>query len=177
MSSTALQATASWPAVLVGAMLVASWGADRDARPLVLRVDDTTTNEEFVQRGMALLGKRCTFAWGDVPELPSATPGVFAWPDGQIEGWFVCGGEDFDRLLQDPRRRSVMVVTYIDGTLWGSHHLSDDHRWPIAIPDQPSEERRGLLAAFITDDHPGLILPTLRAVRWMPRVAQISLLF
>jgi hypothetical protein len=176
MNPTALRAVAPWPAVLGVAILVAAWGtAGHDAPRLVLRVDETTTNKQFVERGVALLGEYCPFAWGDVAELPGARPGALAWSDGQIDGWFVCG-KDLDRVLRDPRLNAFVMVTYVDGTLWASHP-SDDDRWPLEIPDEPSEERWGVLAAIVTDPDPaGHILPTLRAVRWLPRVAQVCLL-
>jgi len=176
MRLTAVQETVSWPIVLAVALLAAASGAGRDAHPLVLRVDETTTNRQFAKRAMGLLGEHCPFAWGDVTEGARTRPGVLAWANGQIEGWFVCG-QDFERVLRDPRHNAFLMVTYADGALWGSHP-SDDDRWPIEIPDQPSEERWGLLAAVGTDlDPDSLVLPKLRAVRWLPRLAQTCLLF
>ncbi len=176
MSLTALQTRGWCSAALAGAILVASWGAGRDAHPVVLRVDETTTNQEFVERTVELLGEYCPFAWGDVIELPGARSGVIAWSGGQIEGWFVCG-QDLERVMRDPRLNAFMIVTYDDGTLWGSHP-SDDDRWPIEIPDEPSDERWGLLAVVETDhfEPGGLVLPPLRAVRWLPRFAQVCLI-
>ena len=76
--------------------------------------------------------------------------------------------------MRDPRIKAFVMVTYDDGTLWGSHP-SGDERWPIDIPDQPSDERWGLLAMVVPEVDPeALILPTFRAVRRLPRIGQFS---
>ncbi|HEX8106197.1 MAG TPA: hypothetical protein VF516_00655 [Kofleriaceae bacterium] len=162
------------------ALALASWcaagpstrAAGPDIRPVVIRIDETTTFEHFVEETSARLGEPCLFVWGDAGELPGARPGAIAWSDGQIDGWFL--HDDFGGVLRDPRVKDFVFVIYDDGTLWGSHP-SGWRRWPLDIPDQPSEDRWGLLAIVVPEADPGaLILPTFRAVRWLHRIAQFS---
>ena len=167
-------------AILALALALVSWcaagpgirAAGPDIRPVVIRIDKTTTLEDFVEETSARLGERWLFVWGEVGELPGARPGAIAWSDGRIDGWFLHG--DLGGLLRDPRIKAFVMVTYDDGTLWGSHP-SGDERWPIDIPDQPSDERWGLLAMVVPEVDPeALILPTFRAVRRLPRIGQFS---